>query len=329
MNKRRFGRTGLEISEMVLGAGAVGGLIITADDDTKRRAIRMCLDAGVNWIDTAPSYGDGRSEEALGWLMAELDDAERPHLSTKVRLDPAKLKNIPAEVERSMAASLKRLRTDKVDLVQLHNPMDRAQDGHTLSIDQVLGERGALEALEALRSSGVTDHVGITALGDVDVLKEVLGSGRVDTAQVYYNMLNPSAGRPVAAGWSTQNLSGLLEACAANDVGVMNIRVLAAGVLASTVRHGREGMITRSTDLAGEERRASMALRALGGDYGTGAQTAIRFALRDPRIHGVVVGAEKLEHIEQALAGVAMGPLPDEADRKLEPLYTSDFNQNL
>lgn len=327
MEKRRFGRTGLEISEIVLGAGAVGGLIINASDDDKRQAVRMCLDAGVNWIDTAPSYGDGRSEEALAWLIPEIDEAERPYLSTKVRLDHAKLDDIPGQVERSMAASLKRLNASRVDLVQLHNPMDRTQDGPTLSIDQVLGERGALEALESLRSGGVTDHVGITALGDLDVLKEVLDSGRVDTAQVYYNMLNPSAGRPVAAGWSTQNFAGLLETCEANDVGVMAIRVLAAGVLASRVRHGREGMITRETDLDGEERRAAIALQALDGQYGTGAQTAIRFALRERRIHGVVVGVADLAHVEEALAGAAMGPLPEEADRALEPLYTSDFQQ--
>lgn len=329
MERRRFGRTGLEISAMVLGAGRVGGLIITADDDDKRTAVRMCLEAGVNWIDTAPSYGDGQSETALGWLMAELDEAARPHLSTKVRLDPAELDDIPGAVERSMAASLERLKMSKVDLVQLHNPIERVQDQHTLSIDQVLGGRGALEALEALRHQGLTDHVGITALGDVEVLKEVIGSGRVDTAQVYYNLLNPSAGRPVAVGWSTQNFQGLLEACAANDVGVMDIRVLAAGVLATTSRHGREGMITRDTDLDGEERRAQIALRTLGGAYGTGGQTAIRFALREPRIHGIVVGVEKVGHVEEALEAFRMGPLPDEADRQLEPLYTSDFHQNL
>ncbi|HEX6144630.1 MAG TPA: aldo/keto reductase [Geminicoccaceae bacterium] len=329
MNKRRFGRTGLQISEMVLGAGRVGGLIITADDATRRRALRMCLDAGVNWIDTAPSYGDGASEEALGWLLGELDDAERPHVSTKVRLDPAKLDNIPGEVEASMAASLKRLQRGKVDLVQLHNPIDRTQDGHTLGIDQVLGERGAIEALEALRSTGITDHVGITALGDVDVVKEVLASGRIDTAQVYYNLLNPSAGRPVAAGWSTQNFAGLLETCATHDVGVMNIRVLAAGVLATTKRHGREGMITRDTDLAGEERRASAALRTLGGAHGTGAQTAIRFALAEPRIHGVVVGVEQLAHVEEALKAFEMGPLPEAALADLETLYVTDFDQNV
>ena len=77
MKTRRFGRTGLDISEMVFGGGFVGGGIIHAKEDTKRAAIRRALDAGVNWIDTAPLYD--QSETALGWLLAEID--ETPNLS--------------------------------------------------------------------------------------------------------------------------------------------------------------------------------------------------------------------------------------------------------
>lgn len=326
MNYRRFGRTGLEISELVLGAGWVGGLIITASEDEKRAAIRTALARGINWIDTAPSYGDGRSEEALGWLLEEVD--QQPYLSTKVRLDPARLDDIPGQVEQSMAASLKRLRRESVDLVQLHNPIARQQDGHTVSIEQVLGPRGAAAAFERLREQGATRHLGITALGETGALEQVLESGRFETAQVYFNMLNPSAVRPVGPGWSTQSFAGLIEACRANDIGVMNIRVLAAGVLATTVRHGREGMITHRTDLAGEERRAQMVHDALGGTYGTSAQSAIRFALAHEDIHGVVVGVEKLAHLEEALDGAEMGPLPAAALARLDRLYASDFTRS-
>src|SRR6185503_10656764 len=96
MKYRRFGRTGLQVSEVVVGAGYVGGIVILADDDTRRRVLRRALDAGINWIDTAPGYGQGRSEEALGWLLAEV--ADKPYLSTKVRLDLAKLADIPGEI---------------------------------------------------------------------------------------------------------------------------------------------------------------------------------------------------------------------------------------
>ena len=68
MRYRPFGRTGLQVSELVFGGGWVGGILIHQDDATKRAAIERALEAGINWIDTAPSYGDGESERALGWL---------------------------------------------------------------------------------------------------------------------------------------------------------------------------------------------------------------------------------------------------------------------
>ena len=71
MNTKRLGRTDLEISEIVLGGGYVGGVFLHGNDDTRRRVLRMALDNGVNWIDTAPSYGDGQSESAIGQLLAD------------------------------------------------------------------------------------------------------------------------------------------------------------------------------------------------------------------------------------------------------------------
>ena len=94
MRYRPFGRTGLQVSELVFGGGWVGGILIHQDDDTKRAAIERALEAGINWIDTAPSYGDGQSEQALGWLLQEV--AKKPYLSTKVRLDLGRLDDIRA-----------------------------------------------------------------------------------------------------------------------------------------------------------------------------------------------------------------------------------------
>jgi aryl-alcohol dehydrogenase-like predicted oxidoreductase len=65
MKYRKFGRTGLEVSEVVFGGGKVGGILIDADDDTRRKAIRRALDAGINWIDTAALYGEGRDRKSV------------------------------------------------------------------------------------------------------------------------------------------------------------------------------------------------------------------------------------------------------------------------
>ena len=89
MKYRKLGSTGLEISEVIFGGGAVGGILINADDDTRRKAICIALGAGINWIDTAASYGNGASESAIGWLMKELPESDRPYISTKTAFDRA------------------------------------------------------------------------------------------------------------------------------------------------------------------------------------------------------------------------------------------------
>src|SRR5688500_2708538 len=71
MRHRTFGRSGIKVSEIVRGGGAVGGILIHTDDATKREAIRRAIGGGINWSDTAAQYGGGRSEEALAWLLPE------------------------------------------------------------------------------------------------------------------------------------------------------------------------------------------------------------------------------------------------------------------
>ena len=105
MQTRTFGRTGLQTSELVFGGGWVGGILIHQDDDTKRAALRKALDGGINWIDTAGDYGQGQSEVALGWLLAELDPAERPHISTKVRLDLESDESPESQIRRGIESS--------------------------------------------------------------------------------------------------------------------------------------------------------------------------------------------------------------------------------
>ena len=141
MKQRKFGRTGIDVSEVVFGGGWVGGILIYKDDDTKRAALRRAMEAGINWIDTAPSYGDGKSEEALGWLLQEID--ETPYLSTKVLLDLKRIDDIGGQVEASFAASLARLRRKSVDLLYLHNPIAPESDDKRIGLDQRAGRRAA------------------------------------------------------------------------------------------------------------------------------------------------------------------------------------------
>jgi D-threo-aldose 1-dehydrogenase len=280
MNRRTFGRTGLEIPEVVFGGGWVGGVLIHQDDATKLAVLRRAIDAGIDWIDTAPSYGKGQSEQALGRLLKEVAPAAR--VSTKVMLDTGRLDDIAGQVERSIAESLRRLDRDSVELLQLHNPI-----GHAC--------------------------------------RQVIDSGRFDSAQVYYNLLNPSAGRAMPSAWQGQDFGNLIAGCKSRGMGIMVIRVFAAGVLASDARHGREVVITRDSELATEERRARAVFAALGSDHGTRAQTALRFVLSSSDISCAVIGLAEPAHLDEALAGAGRGPLPQAALDRLDQLYFDNF----
>ncbi len=325
MKTRRFGRTGIEVSELVLGGGWVGGLFIDADEDTRRRALRMALDAGVNWIDTAGDYGGGVSETHLGRLIAELEPGERPGVSTKARLDMGGSETVASQIDRMIDASLERLGTDSVDVYKLHNPVAAESDARRIALREVLGRGGVADTLDRLRGDGRARHVGLTAVGEIGPLVEAVSSGAFDTAQVYYNMLNPSADMPAGADWDGGGFGGLLDACAAQDMGTMNIRVFSAGVLASETRHGREIPVADGPGLDEQARRARLALAALGGEHGDRAQTALRFALANARMSCAVIGFATMGHLETALEACERGPLPEEALERLAPLHESRF----
>ena len=180
---------------------------------------------------------------------------------------------------------------------------------------------------ERMREEGLTRLIGITAIGETESCRRVIASGRFDSAQVYYNILNPSAARDMPPAWQGRDFRGLIAACKEHGVAVMNIRVLAAGVLASEQRHGREVQMMPEAAIPTEEVRARAVWRRLDERYGTRAQTAIRFALANPDIAGVVVGMAELGHLEEALAAAEMGPLPDEALAALNAVYESGFER--
>ena len=319
MEYRNFGTTGLKVSELVFGGGAVGGLLINQDDETKRKALRRAMEAGINWIDTAPSYGQGKSEEALGWLLKEIDD--EPYVSTKFAIDTEKLDDIPGQIERSLEASLKRLQRNSVTLLQLHNWIGSRTKGYMIAASDILSRDGVLDSLERLKDQGLIRHFGITALGKTKDIIEVIESGRISSAQVYYNLLNPSAGLPVPQAWEVYNFSGILEACEKNGVAAMCIRVFSAGVIATDVRTGRERPLTLGDTVESEIKKAKAVFHEIGGEYGTRAQTAIRFALAQKRFSCVIFGLAELDHLEEAIAAQIKGPLPKEALERLRLVY--------
>src|SRR5947199_4426314 len=234
MELRNLGKTGLRVSTLGFGCGNVGGLIIRGAPGERERAVARAMELGINYFDTAPSYGDGKAEENLGGVLKALK--ARVQVGTKFRLDPHDLHDIPGTVARSLDQSLKRLALERVDLFQLHNRIESARGAGALSLGDVLNE--VVPAVQKLRQQGKVGFCGITALGETTALHRALDAGALDTAQVCYNLLNPSAGVVVPPGFPAQDFGGLLGRARDPRVGVIVIRALAAGALSGVeARH--------------------------------------------------------------------------------------------
>ncbi len=328
MRKATLGRTGLEISELVLGGGVTGGILINADEATRFSALRRAIMGGINWIDTAPIYGNGASEETIGRHIESL--VPRPQISTKVRLETEDMENIPNAILRSLEASLTRLKVPRIELFQLHNHIGTTLGGRApVTVEQVLGRGGIADTFDRIKAHGLVQATGLTVAGDTKACLEVINSGRFDAAQVYYNAINPSAAwSRIPPGWRGQEFCGVIAACFRQNMGVLNIRVWAGGALASPARPDGLFMMTSGTDLDNEVRCAAAVHQVLGDSYGKPAQTALRFVLGNRDITARVVGISTISQLEEALDAVARGPLPSAAISKLNGLWANEFKLN-
>src|SRR5271157_5270918 len=197
METRTLGRTGLAVSVLGFGCGAVGGLMVRGNAADQERAVAHAIELGINYFDTAAMYGNGESERNLGRVMKRLKPDIR--VGTRVRVPASERSRIGAAVTASLEASLQRLQLEQVDLFQLHNHITPEGRDSDLTAEIVLGE--VVPAFERLREQAKIRFFGITAVGDTPALHQVVDARGFDTAQVSYNLLNPSAGATVARGY--------------------------------------------------------------------------------------------------------------------------------
>ncbi|WP_082747412.1 aldo/keto reductase, partial [Bradyrhizobium macuxiense] len=226
MQLRVFGRTGMQLSILGFGCGAVGGFMVRGDPAEQERTIARAIAAGVNYFDTAVQYGNGESEKNLGRVLQRLKPANAV-VGTKVRLPPSEFGRVADAVRISLEGSLARLHLDRVDIFHLHNPITGNGGGTTLSVRQVLDD--VVPAFERLRQQGKARFLGMTAVGDTAALQQVIDARVFDSAQVVYNMLNPSAATQLPPDYPAQDYGRLFDHTTAAGVGVVGIRVLAGG----------------------------------------------------------------------------------------------------
>jgi L-galactose dehydrogenase/L-glyceraldehyde 3-phosphate reductase len=321
MEYRELGRTGLQVSTLGFGCGNVGGLIIRGTHQDRVRAVARAMEAGINYFDTAPAYGNGQSEQNLGEVLRDL--RANVYVGTKVRVTAPELGDLPAAITRSVEASLRRLGRESVDLIQLHNRITRQRqtEDPTVTVQDVLGE--VVATFRQLQSQGKVKYYGITALGDTDALHEVIDSGALYTAQVCYNLLNPSAGLSVPAGFPNQDFGQIIDRARVKRVGCIGIRVLAAGALSGVEARHPIAVPSVAPIGTGADYRSDVTLaqrlRFLSeeGYAANLIEAAIRFAWSNPGMSTVLVGYSSLDHLEQALAAAEHGALPAAAMDRL------------
>ena len=312
MQKRRLGRTGLQISVLGYGAGAVGGLFTKGDPADQERAIARAVELGINYIDTAALYGNGESERNLGRVLKKL----KPDvvLGTKFRLKAADRARVSDAVARCMDESLQRLGMDHVDLFQLHNPLVAKDADDRMDVEIALNE--VVPALHKLQKAGKTRFIGFSGVGQTPALLKAIDSRAFDTVQVVYNALNPSAGGPMPKGAPGQDHGRLLERAQAADMGTIIIRALAGGALAGTEERHPLAMqqvdpIASAPNFAADVARARQ-LEPLVKEAGAAnlSELAQRFVIAHPAVTTMLIGYSTLDQLEEAAKAVEKGPLP-------------------
>jgi L-galactose dehydrogenase/L-glyceraldehyde 3-phosphate reductase len=299
---------------------------MTKGDATDQdRAVAWARDNGINFFDTAASYGNGASETNLGRALNGNTDGIV--VSTKVGLGNDDLDDVAGAVARSLDASLTRLKLDYVDIFQLHNTLGRPDFRGTLNVDQVLED--VIPAFEKLRDAGKTRFLGFTAKGEADDLHKLVKCGAFSSAQVFYNLLVPSAGEPVPANYPADDFRQLLDVALANGVGSIGVRVLAGGALSGSEARHPLGMpkvdpIGSDTDYATDVERARQFLPLVEAGHADDLpELAIRYVISNPDLPTTEIGIATLEELQKAADAVNKGPLSDEALAQIKEIQAT------
>lgn len=331
MEKRRLGKTGLDVSLLGFGCGAVGGLMVGGTPADQERAVARALELGVNYFDTAAQYGNGRSEENIGRVIKSLK-LKDIYLGTKVRLPATEPGQIAAGITAALEASLTRLQLERVDLYQFHNPIVGSTAGGSFAVESMLDE--VVPAFEKLVQQGKIGHYGITAVGETASLLRVVDARAFETAQVSFNLLNPSPGAAVPKGFPAQDFSNLLAHTEAANMGVINIRVLAGGALSGSEE--RHALNSPAPDPIGsgssykidvERARRFMPL-VKEGLADSLVELGLRYVIAHAAVSTVLIGIATLEQFEIAARAINNGPLSSGALARVAEIQASFVGEN-
>jgi aryl-alcohol dehydrogenase-like predicted oxidoreductase len=315
---RNLGETGMRVSEISLGTWAFGDGWGTVSEDDALSALNRAVDLGVNFLDTADVYGDGRSEKLIARLLKDRPNDEIL-VATKAgrRLDPHAAEgydydNLSAFAERS----LKNLGVEALDLLQLHCPPT-----------EVYRQDSTFEALDRLQEAGKVRNYGVS-VEQVEEARMALDYPGLATVQIIFNVFRQKP---------AEEFFPLAEE---RNVGILARVPLASGLLSGKMRadrefseddhrnFNREGQaFDRGETFSGVDfetgLRAAEELKDLVPEGNTLAQFALRWILMHPAVSCAIPGGKNPSQVEDNVAAVEMPPLPDEIMQRAQEIYDS------
>ncbi len=324
MNYRNLGNTGMRVSEISLGTWALGDGWGTVSDEDAYATLNHTIDSGVNFLDTADVYGDGRSEKLIGRLLEDRPNDEI-FVATKAgrRLDPHTAEgynqdNLSAFVERSLT----NLDVEALDLLQLHCPPTEAY-----------WQDETFEALDRLVEAGKVKHYGVS-VEKVEEARRALEYPGVETVQIIFNIFRQKPAEeffPIAEE---------------RNIGILARVPLASGLLSGKMSLDRAFDETdhRNFNRNGEAfdqgetfsgvdfetgLRAAEELKELVPEGQTLAQFALRWILMHPAVSCAIPGGKNPGQVEDNVAAAALPPLSDEAMRRAEEVYDAAIRQEV
>lgn len=315
MQYRTLGRTGFNVSCISVGCWAIGGSWGKVDDEESMGALHRALDLGVNFFDTADVYGDGRSERLLARLRSER--SEPFYVATKAgrRLSPHVAAGYDkANLTRFVERSLSNLRTDSLDLLQLHCPPT-----------DVYYQPETFGALDDLVKAGKVRHYGVSVERVEEGLK-ALEYPNVQSIQIIFNMFRQ---RPAEL---------LFKECLRRKVGILARVPLASGLLTGKLTRGqafeaddhrnfnRHGeAFDRGETFSGVDYDVALdavdALQAILPPRVSLSQCALRWILMEEAVTCAIPGVRRTSQVEDNLAAAELAELSPDLMRKVRQIY--------
>ncbi len=307
MKRRPFGNTGMQVSEIGLGAWQLANPDWGVSDRAEAlKIVQAALEAGCNFFDTAPGYGGGRSEELLGQGLKSV--RKDVILCTKFGHTAEGRSDFnTASIRPSLEASMKRLQTDYLDIVLMHNPPREMMDGRVAS---------QYEEFEKLKAEGLIRAYGVSLDWRAE-LELVLDTTKSQAAEVFFNALY-------------QETLPAYPKAQAQGMGLIIKVPLDSGWLSGKYRanHKFEGVRDRwSPEVMARRSALVEKFAALIPDERSMAHAALQFVLAQPQVSTVIPGAKS---VEQALDNFAAAEnqLSAETVQAMRDLWTNEIEGN-